>query len=106
MFDHLLSAQQKGVRDEAHDFVAATPRQLILDMDEEKIRFPRDWLAAAGVGADLVCDAIIKHGSDAQKERYVKPLLKGEIFAAECLTEPRGGSDYFGAAAPDEIIHG
>jgi alkylation response protein AidB-like acyl-CoA dehydrogenase len=27
----------------------------------------------------------------------VKPLLKGELFAAECLTEPRGGSDFFGA---------
>ena len=42
-----------------------------------------------GVGAELVCDAIILHGNDAQKEKYVKPLLAGEIFAAECLTEPR-----------------
>lgn len=49
-----------------------------------------------GVGAELVCDAIILHGNDAQKEKYVKPLLKGELFAAECLTEPRGGSDFFG----------
>jgi alkylation response protein AidB-like acyl-CoA dehydrogenase len=51
-----------------------------------------------GVGAELVCDAIILHGTDAQKEKYVKPLLKGEIFAAECLTEPRGGSDFFGTS--------
>ena len=50
-----------------------------------------------GVGAELVCDAIILHGTDAQKERYVKPLLAGKLFAAECLTEPRGGSDFFGA---------
>ncbi len=50
-----------------------------------------------GVGADLVCDAILIHGSDAQKQRYVAPLLAGDIFAAECLTEPRGGSDFFGA---------
>jgi alkylation response protein AidB-like acyl-CoA dehydrogenase len=48
------------------------------------------------VGAELVCDAIILHGTDQLKEKYVKPLLKGEIFAAECLTEPRGGSDFFG----------
>ncbi|WP_300461903.1 hypothetical protein [Desulfobacula sp.] len=27
------------------------------------------------VGAELVCDAIILHGNDAQKEKYVKPLL-------------------------------
>lgn len=51
-----------------------------------------------GVGAELVCDAIVRHGTDEQKEKYVRPLLRGEIFAAECLTEPRGGSDFFGAA--------
>ena len=49
-----------------------------------------------GVGAELICDSVIIHGTDDQKERYVKPLLAGEIFAAECLTEPRGGSDFFG----------
>jgi butyryl-CoA dehydrogenase len=54
------------------------------------------------VGAELVCDAVILHGTDAQKEKYVKPLLKGEIFAAECLTEPRGGSDFFGTATRAE----
>jgi alkylation response protein AidB-like acyl-CoA dehydrogenase len=55
-----------------------------------------------GVGAELVCDAIILHGSDAQKENYVKPLLAGERFAAECLTEPRGGSDFFGTTTVAE----
>ena len=49
-----------------------------------------------GVGAELVCDAIVTHGTDAQKAKYVKPLLAGEVFAAEGLTEPRGGSDFFG----------
>ena len=55
-----------------------------------------------GVGAELVCDAIIQHGTDAQKEKYVKPLLAGDIFAAECLTEPRGGSDFFGTTTKAE----
>ncbi len=55
-----------------------------------------------GVGAELVCDAIVRHGTDAQRERYVKPLLRGEIFAAECLTEPRGGSDFFGTTTVAE----
>ncbi len=50
-----------------------------------------------GVGAELVCDAIVLHGTDEQKDRYVRPLLAGRKFAAECLTEPRGGSDFFGA---------
>ena len=55
-----------------------------------------------GVGAELVCDAIVLHGTDAQRENYVKPLLRGERFAAECLTEPRGGSDFFGTATRAE----
>ena len=55
-----------------------------------------------GVGAELVCDAVIQHGTDEQKERYVKPLLAGQMFAAECLTEPRGGSDFFGTTTVAE----
>jgi alkylation response protein AidB-like acyl-CoA dehydrogenase len=144
MLDHLLTDDQRLVRNVARDFVNATPRQLILDMDAEKVRFPREWLREAGklnllgvrhpvkwggrgldwvtscaiseeigslsyelacvhgVGADLVCDAIVQHGTDAQKEKYVKPLLRGELFAAECLTEPRGGSDFFGATTTAE----
>jgi alkylation response protein AidB-like acyl-CoA dehydrogenase len=42
------------------------------------------------------------HGTEDQKERYVKPLLRGERFAAECLTEPRGGSDFFGTTTTAE----
>jgi len=139
MFDHLLDDRQRALRDEVRDLVAWVPRQMILDMDADRIRFPKEFLAEAGrrnllgcrypvewggrgldwtttcmvmdevgrlgyifactfgVGAELVCDAIVRHGTDAQKERYVKPLLRGETFAAEGLTEPRGGSDFFGA---------
>jgi len=61
-----------------------------------------EFACVFGVGAELVCDAIMLHGTDKQKEKYVKPLLKGELFAAECLTEPRGGSDFFGATTKAE----
>ncbi len=138
MFEHLLTEEQKALREEVRDFVRWVPRELILGMDQEKIRFPKEFLKEAGrrrlmgcrypkkwggrgmdwvttcmvmeeigtlgyilacvfgVGAELVCDAIVLHGTDEQKERYVLPLLRGDIFAAECLTEPRGGSDFFG----------
>jgi len=65
-----------------------------------------------GVGADIVCEAIIKYGTEEMKQEIVVPLLKGEVFAAECLTEPRGGSDFFGATTTarkdggDWIING
>ncbi len=55
-----------------------------------------------GIGSELVCDAIALHGNDRQKEKYIKPLLKGDLFAAECLTEPRGGSDFFGTTTMAE----
>ncbi len=133
MYDFMMSEEQLKIRDEIRDLVKWVPRQLVLDMDADKIRFPKEFLSEAGrrnllgcrhpgkwggrdmdwvtacmnleevgalgyafacvfgVGADLVCDAILLHGTDEQKEKYVKPLLKGEIFAAECLTEPQGG---------------
>jgi alkylation response protein AidB-like acyl-CoA dehydrogenase len=50
-----------------------------------------------GVGADIVCEAIVKYGSEELCQEIVVPLLKGDVYAAECLTEPRGGSDFFGA---------
>ncbi len=140
----MMTAEQLKIRDEVRDFVKWVPRQMILDMDTDTIKFPKeflqeagrrnlmgcrypkkwggrdmDWVATGivmeevgtlgyefacvfGVGAELVCDAIMQHGTDEQKEKYVKPLLKGELFAAECLTEPRGGSDFFGATTKAE----
>ncbi|MEE4239880.1 MAG: acyl-CoA dehydrogenase family protein [Desulfopila sp.] len=144
MFDYLLNDRQKALRDEVRDFVKSIPRQMILDMDSDRIKFPREFLEEAGrrnlmgcrypkhwggrdmdwvstcmvmeeigtlgyifactfgVGAELVCDAIILHGDERQKQKYVEPLLKGKIFAAECLTEPRGGSDFFGTTTRAE----
>jgi len=40
-----------------------------------------------------VCAAILQEGSDAQKEKYLKPLAEGKIIGAFCLTEPQAGSD-------------
>src|SRR5512141_3120640 len=144
MFDFVLGKEQLVLREEVRDLVRQVPRQTILDMDRDLIRFPKEFLREAGrrnlmgvrypkqwggrgldwvttcmvmeevgalgyifacvfgVGAELVCDAIVRHGTDAQRERYVKPLLRGEIFAAECLTEPRGGSDFFGTTTVAE----
>ncbi|NOZ87643.1 MAG: acyl-CoA/acyl-ACP dehydrogenase [Deltaproteobacteria bacterium] len=50
----------------------------------------------------IVGQALSDFGTDKQKEKYLKPILKGEIFCAEALTEPRGGSDFFGATCKAE----
>jgi butyryl-CoA dehydrogenase len=39
------------------------------------------------------CAALLAYGSPEQKEKWLKPLAKGEILGAFCLTEPQAGSD-------------
>jgi alkylation response protein AidB-like acyl-CoA dehydrogenase len=39
------------------------------------------------------CAALEEHGSDAQKERFLRPLASGEQSSAFLLTEPQAGSD-------------
>ena len=41
----------------------------------------------------LVCLPLLKHGTADQKERYLRPLARGEQLGAFCLTEPGAGSD-------------
>jgi butyryl-CoA dehydrogenase len=41
----------------------------------------------------LCVDPILKHGTDAQKEKYLKPLAGGKMIGAYALTEPGSGSD-------------
>jgi alkylation response protein AidB-like acyl-CoA dehydrogenase len=139
MFDYLLTEEQKGIQKEARAFAKWIPKELILDMDAEKIQFPHEFLREAGkrgllgvrfpkkyggrelswideglinqeisgvshslsclwgVGAGLVADAVVNFGSEEMKKEIVVPITKGEQYAAECLTEPRGGSDFFGS---------
>jgi len=50
----------------------------------------------------IVGEALTLFGSPDLKERFLMPLLKGELVSAEGLTEPRGGSDFFGATTRAE----
>lgn len=40
-----------------------------------------------------VCAAVLGAGSDEQKERFLRPLARGEMIGAFCLTEPQAGTD-------------
>ncbi len=138
MLEVLMTEAQKQLRDEVRDLVKSIPRQIILDMDADKISFPKEFLQEAGrrnllglrfpvewggrgltwdeelialeevstLGICFSCqyglvsivgETIDVFGSDVQKEKYLKPTLAGELCCAEALTEPRGGSDFFGA---------
>ena len=54
-------------------------------------------LSCAFAMPSIVGEALHTFGSKGQKENFLKPMLKGELVSAEALTEPRGGSDFFGA---------
>ncbi len=45
------------------------------------------------VNNSLVCWGLETYGTEAQKEKYLKPLARGEIIGAFCLSEPEAGSD-------------
>jgi alkylation response protein AidB-like acyl-CoA dehydrogenase len=45
------------------------------------------------VNNSLVCWGLETYGTEAQKEKYLKPLAQGEIIGAFCLSEPEAGSD-------------
>ena len=46
MFDHLLSEPQRALREELRDLVRWVPREMVLAMDKDEIRFPKEFLAA------------------------------------------------------------
>jgi alkylation response protein AidB-like acyl-CoA dehydrogenase len=54
-------------------------------------------ISCAYVMPSIVGEAINNFGTREQKERYLKPTNEGKLYSAEALTEPRGGSDFFGA---------
>ncbi len=90
------------------------------------IRFPKayggrglDWVAEVAATEEIGClgmalgcafvmpsivgEALNVFGTEEQKQRYLKPYIAGELVAAEALTEPRGGSDFFGAMTRAEF---
>lgn len=45
------------------------------------------------VNNSLACDPIHRFGTESQKQRYLKPLARGERLGCYALTEPGAGSD-------------
>ena len=137
MLEAMLTPAQRALRAEARALVKWVPRQLILDMDDDRVRYPREYVAEAArrgllglrfpaeyggrglgwvdeivaleevgvLGTSLAClyslpsivgEAIDRFGTPEQKARWLPAILSGRLTVAEALTEPRGGSDFFG----------
>jgi butyryl-CoA dehydrogenase len=41
----------------------------------------------------IVCESVLRYGTEDQKKRYLRPLASAEILGAFSLTEPNAGSD-------------
>ncbi len=138
MLEVFLTEERKKLKEELEDFIKSVPRQLLIDMDADKITFPKEFVVEAGkrnllglrfppqyggrglkwvdevmatgeiakLGVAFAClcslvsivgEALNLFGTEAQKQKYLKPIIEGKMWAGEALTEPRGGSDFFGA---------
>src|ERR1700712_4769007 len=60
---------------------------------EELSKIDASASVVVSVNNSLVCFGLEKYGSEAQKEKYLVPLAKGEKIGAFCLSEPEAGSD-------------
>jgi alkylation response protein AidB-like acyl-CoA dehydrogenase len=55
----------------------------------------RGWMGLAGIlGAHLVlCDVLVRYGTDEQKRQFLPRLARGEPRGGICLSEPDAGTD-------------
>lgn len=60
---------------------------------EELSKIDASASVSMSVNNSLVCWGLEKYGTEAQKEKYLKPLAAGELLGAFCLSEPEAGSD-------------
>jgi len=138
MIEAMLNEGQRDLRNEVRGLTKSVPRQLILDMDADRVRYPREFLEEAArrkllglrfspeyggrglkwvdeivaleeggrLPLSLGClyslvsicgEAFQVFGNDEQKQKYLRPTIEARLCCAEALTEPRGGSDFFGA---------
>ncbi len=80
----MVSSQYNGAGLDAISYVLAM---------EEISKIDASASVVMSVNNSLVCFGIEKYGTEAQKEKYLKPLATGEKIGAFCLSEPEAGSD-------------
>src|SRR5258707_15529765 len=60
---------------------------------EELARGCASHAVIMSVNNSLYCDPVLKHGTEAQKARFLTPFAAGRKLGCYALTEPEAGSD-------------
>jgi len=110
----MIIAMDSKQKEYPYEFIKAAAKENLLGL-----RFPKEYggrglgwvsemLAVEEVGVlgialgcayslpSIVGEGIAKFGTEQQKKDYLLPTLQGKKICGEGLTEPRGGSDFFG----------
>ncbi|UMG92329.1 acyl-CoA dehydrogenase family protein [Nocardioides sp. TF02-7] len=72
-----------------HGLGADPVTQLVIDQELARAGIERPDLVIAG----WALPTILQHGTDAQRERFVRPSLLGELLWCQLFSEPGSGSD-------------
>jgi alkylation response protein AidB-like acyl-CoA dehydrogenase len=74
---------------EPHGLAASPARLLVIDEEFERAGVRRPDLVIGGWAAPT----ILRHGTPEQRDRFVRPTLRGEITWCQLFSEPEAGSD-------------
>jgi alkylation response protein AidB-like acyl-CoA dehydrogenase len=66
---------------------------VVWNQEEAKFKTPP---AIYGIGHGMLGPTLMAHGSDAQKEKYVKEMARGQVVWCQLFSEPAAGSDLAG----------
>lgn len=98
---HFPAEQLKGLAQLGCYGVAVPPEWDGAGLDYLALSLILEEIAAGDGGTSTVvsvnncpvCSILMGFADDAQKERYLKPLARGDMLGAFCLTEPHVGSE-------------
>ncbi|WP_119354614.1 acyl-CoA dehydrogenase family protein [Azohydromonas sediminis] len=101
---HFPAAELKGLAALGCYGVAVPPEYDGAGLDYLALAVILEEIAAGDGGTSTVvsvnncpvCSILMAWGSEAQKQRWLKPLARGEMLGAFCLTEPHVGSEAAG----------
>lgn len=76
-------------------------KEAIIREELKRAKAPREMI---GQGASMLAPTLLEHGSEAQKQRFVRATLMGEILWCQGYSEPGAGSDLASLRTKGELV--